>query len=101
MTNHTTDTTNQDTCEKWIGPVRQLIREGRRAPLLPPLEGETEPFAWTFDPDDVVSMDVDGRPVESATATVVDGRGALVVKFKDGCEVTYDAGAVISTHECS
>jgi hypothetical protein len=95
MTNDDTDTS-----EKWIGPVRQVIREGRQVPLLPPLPGETEPFAWAWDPAEVVSMDVDGRAVESVTLMAVDARGQMVVKFKDGCEVTYDAGAVISTHEC-
>jgi hypothetical protein len=102
MTNDTADMTHEDTSEKWIGPVRQVIRNGgRKIPLAPPLPGETEPFAWTTEAAEVVSMDVDGRAVESVTATAEDGRGKLLVKFKDGCEVTYDAGAVISTHECS
>lgn len=82
------------TSEKWIGPVRQVICEGRQVPLLPPLPGETEPFAWVWDPAEVVSMDVDGRPVESVTLMTVDGRGKMVVKFKDGGETSYDADEI-------
>jgi hypothetical protein len=93
------DDATTETFEKWMGPVRQVIREGRQVPLLPPLPGETQPFAWAWEPAEVVSMDVDGRPVESATVMAVDGRGKLVVKFKDGEEITYDGGALRSTHD--
>lgn len=95
MTNDDTDT---DTFERHIGPVRQVIREAREIPLLPPLPGETRPFMWTWDPAEVVSMDVDGRPVESVTLMAV-GAGQMVVKFKDGGETTYDADAIRSTSE--
>jgi hypothetical protein len=94
----TDDDTETETFERFMGPVRQVIREARQVPLLPPRAGETEPFAWAWDPAEVVSMDVAGRPVESVTLMAVDGRGQMVVKFKDGGEHTCDAGAVRGTH---
>lgn len=94
-----TDDNDSDTFERWTGPVRQVFREGRQVPLLPPLPGETEPFAWAWDPAEIVSMDVDGRPVESVTIRAVDGRGQMVIRFTDGEETTQDMGAVRSTHD--
>ncbi len=91
--------TPDDTYEHWTGPIRCVVRRGVKIPLAPPLPGETEPFAWTTTPDEVVSMDLDGRPVESATFMAENGRGKLVVKFKDGGEETRDAGAIRSTHD--
>jgi hypothetical protein len=100
MTNDTADMASDNTFEKWIGPVRITVRKGgRKIPLAPPLAGETGPFAWTIEPDEVVSMDVDGRPVESVTAAVEQGRGQVLVKFKDGGQLIHDAGAVRSTHD--
>lgn len=87
-----------ETFERWYGPVRSVISVGgRKIPLTPPLPGETEPFAWVSEPSEVLSMDVDGRPVESVTVMATGGRGQLVVKFKDGGEATYDMGATRST----
>lgn len=91
------DNDTTDTYEHWTGPVRSIIRRGRKVPLLPPRPGETEPAAWTMDPDILEAMDVDGRPVESATVQARDGRGELVVKFKDGTETVYDYGLVRGT----
>ena len=89
-----------DTYEHWTGPIRCVVRRGgAKIPLAPPLPGETEPFMWTSTPDEVVSMDLDGRPVESATFMVEDGRGKLVVKFKDGEQETRDGGPIRSTHD--
>jgi hypothetical protein len=95
-----TDNDTPDTFERWVGPVRSVISTGgRRIPLAPPLPGEVQPFAWTTEPATVLSMDVDGRPVESATVMAVDLRGKVVVKFKDGEEVAYDLGPVRGDHD--
>lgn len=89
-----------ETYERWTGPVRSIIRRGQMIPLAPPLPGETRPFMWMTEPDEVVAMDIEGRAVERATFMTNDGdRGTLVVLFKDGDEVTYDQGP-ISTSSC-
>lgn len=92
---------DEETYEHWSGPIRQVIRRGREIPLSPPLPGETRPFMWMTEPDEVVSMDLDGRPVETATIRVHDGRGQLVVKFKDGDETIYDRGPVRGAPDCA
>lgn len=89
-----TNDDNTDTYERWMGPVRYVVRRGGRVPLAPPLPGETEPFAWAAEPDEIVSIDYAGRPVESATATVGDDGGQLTIRFKDGDELVLSAGDV-------
>lgn len=93
-----TNDNNLDTYERWIGPVRCVIQRGHQVPLLPPRLGETQPFASVWEPDEVVSMDVDGRPVESVTVRMLDGRGQRVVKWKDGGETVYDHGEIRGDH---
>lgn len=88
-----------ETYERWTGPVRSIIRRGQMIPLAPPLPGETMPFMWMTEPDEVVAMDIEGRAVERATFMIQDDRGKLVVLFKDGGKVTYDQGP-ISTRSC-
>lgn len=95
----TDDTTPDETYEHWSGPIRCVVRRGVKIPLSPPLPGETEPFMWTTTPDEVVSMDLDGRPVESAAFMIEDDRGKLVVKFKDGGEETRYGREIRSTHD--
>lgn len=89
-----------ETYERWYGPVQTVIRRGgRKVPLSPPVPGTDEPFMWTIEPDEVVAMDVDGRPVEGVLVLARAGRGEILVTFKDGEKVTYDQGP-ISTSSC-
>lgn len=94
-----TNTTESDTFEHWFGPVRSVYRTGERVALAPPRPGETEPFAWVQEPDTLVSMDIDGRPVESATFLIENGRGVMRVKFEDGESVDHDRGPVSTTSD--
>lgn len=95
----TDDDETPETFERWYGPVRAVISAGgRRIPLAPPLPGETEPFAWVAEPSEVLSMDLDGRPVEGVLLKHEDGRGVMVITFKDGDSVTQDLGPVHTDH---
>lgn len=88
--------------EKWDGPIRSVRRRGgRKIPLAPPLPGETDPFVYAIEGDELVSMDLDGRAIEKQIIAIEDGVPKWTVHFKDGGEVQLPIEALKNEGACS
>jgi hypothetical protein len=77
---------DDDTFEQRFGPVRSVYSRGGER-VVDVRDDRGRPLAWHVTQAELLSQDVDGRPVQSVT--VFAGRGVLAVKFEDGEEVEY------------